>query len=257
MLQEYCRRLGIGHTEAEIRDLANTLTALPHDHPGACLLGESPDFRTKAGLADALLHPHDRAYTVPQLLDFVERCGLVFGRWVWQAPYLPQCGELARVPHSPRLAQLPLAEQYAAVELFRGTMLRHSLIAYRADRPGGGQPIRFDAGLPGPSRRWLDYVPIRLQDTISVEKRLPPGAAAVLINQNHTYTDLYLPIDEQEKQWYDQINGSRTIDSIIGGGSHQQRRCECARAFFERLWWYDQVVFDSFKESNKRGLNHD
>ena len=73
MLQDYCRRLGIGNTEKEIRDLANTLRALPQDHPLARLLGESADFRSQAGLADALLHPRDRAYTVPELFDFVER----------------------------------------------------------------------------------------------------------------------------------------------------------------------------------------
>ena len=136
MLQDYCRRLGIGNTEKEIRDLANTLRALPQDHPLARLLGESADFRSQAGLADALLHPRDRAYTVPELFDFLERAGLVFGRWVRQAPYLPQCGALAATPHASRLAMLPLPEQYAAVELFRGTMVRHNLIAYRDDHPG-------------------------------------------------------------------------------------------------------------------------
>ncbi len=93
---------------------------LPQDHPLARLLGESADFRSQAGLADALLHPRDRAYTVPELFDFLERAGLVFGRWVRQAPYLPQCGALAAAPHASRLAMLPLPEQYAAVELWRG-----------------------------------------------------------------------------------------------------------------------------------------
>ncbi len=106
MLQEYCRRLGIGRSDEEIRDLANTLMALPQGHPLAQLLGAVPDFRTKAGLADALLHPQDRAYTVPQLFDFIDRAGLTFGRWVRQAPYLPQCGDLARTPHGARLTQL-------------------------------------------------------------------------------------------------------------------------------------------------------
>ena len=69
MLQEYCRRLGIGHTDREIQDLAGTLTALPRTHPLARLLGESPDFQRKDALADALLNPHDRAYTVPQLFE--------------------------------------------------------------------------------------------------------------------------------------------------------------------------------------------
>jgi SAM-dependent methyltransferase len=80
MLQEYCRRLGIGHTEEEIQDLANMLMALPPDHPLARLLGESPDFRSKAGLADTLLHPQDRAYTVPELFHFIDQAGFISWR---------------------------------------------------------------------------------------------------------------------------------------------------------------------------------
>jgi SAM-dependent methyltransferase len=239
MLQEYCRRLGIGHSEAEIRDLAATLTALPHQHPLARLLGESPDFQRADALADALLNPRDRAYTVPQLLDLVERCGLVFGRWVRRAPYLPQCGALARTPHTSRLAQLPKAEQYAAVELFRGTLLRHSLILYRDDRPGEAQPIRFDDGC------WRGYVPLRLPEATGVRKRLPAGAAAVLINQGHTCPDLYLPIDQEEMQLLDAIDGKRTIADIARRARLPEQPGERARGFFERLWWYDQVVFDA------------
>ncbi len=242
MLQEYARRLGIGDSEEEIHELANTLMALPQDHPLARLLGESPDFRSKAGLADALLHPQDRAYTVPQIFEFIDRCGLTFGRWVRQAPYLPQCGALAKTAHSSRLAQLPEAEQYAAVELFRGTMVSHSFLAYRDDRPGERRPIQFD------DDRWLDYVPIRLPETIGVQKKLPPGAVAVLINQAHTYPDLILPVDTEENRLFDAIDGKRNIDEITQNtlpdddGSHER-----AGSFFERLWQYDQVVFDASK----------
>ena len=88
-----------------------------------------------------------------------------------------------------------MAEQYAAVELFRGTMVRHSVVAYRNDSPDGpSQSFDGDA--------WLDYVPIRMADTICVQERLPPGAATVLINRTHTYTDIYLPIDAQQKKIY-------------------------------------------------------
>ena len=55
------------------------------------------DFRNPDALADALLHPLDRAYTVPELYAWLERCGLTFGRWFEQAPYLPQCGMVAGV----------------------------------------------------------------------------------------------------------------------------------------------------------------
>lgn len=261
MLQEYCSILGLGYSDGEIRDLAATLTALPLSHPLARLLGESPDFQTRAALADALLNPRDRAYTVLQALDLVESCGLVFGRWVRQAPYLLQCGSLATTPHAARLAGLPVREQHAAVELFRGNMLRHSLIAYRDDLPGGSDLPQFtDDG-------WPAYVPIRQSDTIRIQKRLPPGAAAVLINQAHGDPDLYLSVDAAELRLYDAIDGARTIREIIRrtarpASSASSSVDEQAARLFERLYWFDQVVFDTtLANKNSRspvdpGLGH-
>jgi hypothetical protein len=241
MLQEFCRRIGIRATDKGIGELIAALRALPPGHPLENLLREAPDFQQEAALADALLHPQDRAYSVPQLFDFLQSGELTFGRWVKQAPYSPNCGVMARIPQSSRIAQLPLAEQYAAAELFRGTMVRHSLIAYRDD----SSPARRRISFAGDA--WLRYVPIRMSETICVQERLPPGAAAVLINRSHTYTDLLLPINATEKRWFDGIDGNRTIGGILETtlpSSKGQYQLE-ARTFFERLWWHDQVVFDA------------
>ena len=237
LLQDYCRRLGIGSTAAEIRELAASLRALPPDHPLGPLLRNAPDFRDEAGLADALLHPQDRAYSVPQLLEYLAAADLAFGCWVRQAAYRPQCGALASSPHQALLARLPLHEQYAAVELFRGTMVRHSVVAYRRDRPQT-PAIGFDGDA------WLGYVPLRLPDTVLVQERLPPGATAVLINKRHTYTDIYLPLNAQQKQWFDAIDGRRSIGEIVAPSAARA----AARVLFEGLWWYDQVLFDTAQQ---------
>jgi SAM-dependent methyltransferase len=235
MLQDYCRRLGVGATGPEIRDLAASLKALAPDHPLAPLLRNSPDFADRAGLADALLHPQDRSYSVPQLLDFLGRSSFVLGRWVRQAPYLPWCGAMASTPHHARLVGLPVEAQYTAIELFRGTMVRHSVVAYRHDRPAQAAPVDFDG------EAWLGYTPIRLPDTVTVRDRLPAGAAAVLINRNHTYTDLYLPIDARQERLLAAIDGERTIAEIC----HELDDQSLARTFFQQLWRWDQAVFDT------------
>jgi SAM-dependent methyltransferase len=237
MLQDYCRRLSIGYTDAELLNLAETLRALPHEHPLAHLIQQSPDFFTPAGLADALLHPQDRAYTVPELFDFLQRGGFAFGQWLRQAQYLPQCGALATTPHGSQLTQLPTLQQYAAVELLRGTMLRHSVIVYRDDQPGACHAVDFH------SDRWPSFVPLKRGDTLCVQKQLPPGTEAVLINQGHTYRDLILPLDPYEKRLFDGIDGTRSIDQIVRLLPQKPDR-KRARSLFERLWWYDHVVFD-------------
>jgi SAM-dependent methyltransferase len=240
MLQEFCRRLGIQATDQGIRELIAALASLPPGHPLGSLLREAPDFRHEAALADALLHPQDRAYSVPQLFDFIKQGGLTFDRWVKQAPYSPYCGVMNKIPQFSRLAQLPLAEQFAAVELFRGTMVRHSVVVSRNDCTAGPQ----HTGLAG--NVWLDYVPIRMPDTICVQETLPPGAAAVLINRSHAYTDLYLPIGAAEKRLFDAIDGQASVDAIMEKSlptSTRKEQRDFARTFFERLWWYDQIVF--------------
>ena len=238
MMQEYCRRLGVSATSAELRDLGATVAALPSDHPIAGVARRAKDFTQPDALADALLHPQDRAYTVPQLYTWLEGCGLSFGRWFEQAPYLPQCGAVARTPHAARLVSLPPRLQHAAVELLRGTMSKHSFIAYRDDRVGESQPISFD------DDAWRGYVPLRLPWTLCIRDRVPPGSVAVLINRAHTYPDLAFPIDAAQERLFAAIDGNRSIDQIlrmtapVGGGAH-------ARRFFEQLWQYDQIVFDA------------
>jgi SAM-dependent methyltransferase len=238
MIQEYCRLLGVGTTEAELRDLSTMLDVLSADHPIAGVVRRAKDFRNPDALADALLHPQDRAYSVPQLYAWLERCGLSFGRWFEQAPYLPQCGAMARTPHAARLASLPPSLKYAAVELLRGTMTRHSFIAYRNDHPGESQPITFEGDA------WRGYVPVRLPWTLCVRERVPASSVAVLINRAHTYPDLALPIDSAQERVFAAIDGERSISEILrdaaGAGRDEQ-----ARRFIEQLWEYDQIVFDA------------
>jgi SAM-dependent methyltransferase len=235
LIQDYARRLGISATAGEIDDLAASLKALPPDHPLAPLLRHSPDFADKAGLADALLNPRDRPYSVPQFLDFLGRAGLVFGRWVRQAPYLPWCGAIAGAPHGERLRALAPEAQFAAMELFRGTMVRHAAIAYADEAAAEGARIDFDG------EAWLGYIPVRLPDTLVVREKLPAGAAAVLINRNHTFNDLYLPIDARQLARLEAIDGRRDIAALAGS----ETDLSVCRSFLQQLWRWDQVVFDT------------
>jgi SAM-dependent methyltransferase len=250
MLQEFCKRIGLRASETEIPALIEALRLLPTGHPLETLLRQAPDFGREASLADALLHPHDRAYSVPQLFDFLDRARLTFGRWIRQAPYSVQCGVVAKIPQSNRMAQLSLLEQYAAIELFRGTMARHSVVAYRNHEDGSAQRVSFAGDA------WLDYVPVRMPDTICVQDRLPPEAAAVLINQTHTYKDLFLSLGSTEKKLFDAIDGHQSIGSILERTLFSQNRTaafDFANSFFKCLWWHDLVVFDIHdKQPNKK-----
>jgi SAM-dependent methyltransferase len=239
MMQEYCRLLGISASMEDLQGLEGTLDALPANHPISGVLRQAMELRRPEAVADALLHPQDRAYTVPELHAWLDRCGMSFGRWIEQAPYLAQCGLVARSPHAARLASLPSRLQHAAVELFRGTMVTHSFIAYRDDRSDESQPINF--GHDG----WYDYVPIPLPWTVCVRERLPPGSVAVLINRAHKFTDLILTLDAFEDRLLGAVDGNRTVAEILDIVVQNEAGARRALDFFERLWHYDQVVFDA------------
>jgi SAM-dependent methyltransferase len=235
MFQEYCRTVGIDTSPQELSDLLETQRLLPQPHPLVLMFRGANNARDAGSLIDAVLNPRDRTYSVPQLYDFLERNEMSFGRWYWQAPY-SVCGNVARTPHAARLAALPERDRYKAVELWRGLIGNHDFIAYRNDAPDDGLHVRFD------DDRYLKYVPICRLWTMCVQDRLPPGAAAVLVNQTHMFPDTHVVLDALEKQIYEAIDSRRTIGAIVESVPDSSRR---ARDFFQKLWTYDQVVFDT------------
>ena len=246
MLQEFCRRVGVGVDDTGIRDLIRALELLPSGHPLQSILTQAPELRDEAGIADALLHPQDRAYSVSQLFELIEKAGLTFGRWLRQAPYSIHCGVMAAIPQAGAIARLPLSEQYSAIELFRGTMIRHSAVVYRNDCADGVKS-------PGSSEGWGDYVPIRMSDTLCIQDRVPPGAAGILINRTHTSKDLFVVIDAAEKKLFEAIDGRRTIRDIVESTLPSGRSYfDEAPNFFDQLWWHDQVVFDTSRTGQIR-----
>jgi len=248
MLQDYCRRLAIGTSDREINDLIAVLKALPQQHPLAALLRRSRDAGNADALADALLNPRDRSYSVPQLFNLIEAHGLAFERWYRQAPYLPECGAIAATPHTPQLRALPKCEQYAAMELWRGSFASHSVIVSLREARDASTRVGFDDSY------WPHYVPVRLPGTLCVQERLPAGAAGVLLSRYHTSPDLVLVIDAQDKRMLDEIDGRVSIAEIVERtGGHEQ--LSPARAFFEKLFWYDQVVFDASRARLTRRLS--
>jgi len=238
LLQEYCRKLGVGTSEQDIRDLTLVMQELPEHHPLLSMMRGSRQSLQADVLVDAVLNPRDKTYSVPQLFDFLERNDLRMQRWYWQAAYSPQCGAIAATPHASRLAALPEREQYAAMELWRGLIVNHDFVAHRSDANNDARQVRFD------DERYLRYVPIRRAWTMCMQDKLPAGIAGALLNQTHLFSDLYLFIDAREKQMFEAIDGRRNIAEIVGE-TNDKEASRLAREFFEQLGRNDQVVFNT------------
>jgi hypothetical protein len=57
-----------------------------------------------------------------------------------------------------------------------------------------------------------------------------------------------MPINSTEKLLFDAIDGKCSIGDIVERtlpSAQKTSHLDMALAFFERLWWYDQVVFDA------------
>ena len=238
MIQDYCRKLGVGTSQQEIDDLRGVLSTLSQYHPLVLMMRGSRDGLNAEHLVDAVLNPRDRTYTVPQLFDFIERNDLLLTRWYWQAPYSPFCGVISKTPHAARLAALAERDQYAQMELWRGLIVNHDIVVHPGDVDKDSLKVRFD------DERYLRYVPVRRAWTTCVENDLPPGAAGVLLNQTNLFPDIFLPVNALEKGMYEAIDGRRSISGILEE-VNEKKASAVARSFFEKLWWYDQTVFDT------------
>lgn len=232
IVQDYCRRLDVTPDAVEITDLVATLRELPAGHPISRLLRETRDFLDDDALADALLNPRERSYDVPGFLDLVDGAGLRFGRWSQQAPYRSDCGSISETPHAARIAALPEADGYAAVELARGTIDRHTAILFDADDDTSGR-LDFDAAHA--------FVPLTVPTAIAVDdpERLPPGVAAALLNRAHPASDLVLFVTSAELAAFRAIDGRRTLRDLAAGPGVD------IVSFVRRLWRHDLVVIDA------------
>jgi len=115
-------------------------------------------------------------------------------------------------------------------------MKHHTFVAHHRDLENDELKVGFD------DERYLHYVPFRLPWTRCIQENLPPESAGALVNTAHQFQDLFLLIDAKEKQMYEAMDGRRTITEIVHTMEGSPRR---ARDFFQKLWWYDQVVFDT------------
>lgn len=229
MMREFSSRLGVQTSPREIEELVQTLKELPLGHPMSHVLRETPDFRDPDALADALLNPRETSYTVPELFDLLTDGGLRFARWVRHGPYRPQCGIMSRLPHGERVAALEEVDQFAAMELFRGTMVRHSLIAHRDDSPLPASPIGWSG------EAWQTYVPLVPATVIVVRDRVPPGMAAAVINRAHVDRDLVSFLDAEELAVFGAIDNRSAMGELPG----------VTPELFERLWLHDLVLIDA------------
>ena len=219
--------------ETSIAELQTVLKSMAPDHPLQIFARHTDDLKYTAGVADALLNPQDRAYTVPQVYAWLESCGVRMKRWFLQAPYTPNSSMLRRNTHLQKLSALSKPEQHAAMELYRGTLLMHRFIACRDDCAGSDEidfqdpqwPLWVPSLFPGAQQR-------PLADTAKIELQLwHPG---------HSYPDCALNMNAEAAALWRLIDGTRNISELAAAAQCQDETF--VNSVFSALWDHDQVL---------------
>ena len=155
MVQDALRRLRVPQTTEGVTFARHLLEQLPDHHYVRWYLSGAAELKHDAALVDTFLHPQDRAYTVPQLLEFLARNGLALQGWIDNGNYFPDAALAGFEPEiRDAVAALPESDQWAvsrdADAMGRNARLRGPAGAGVIAWPRAGLRCR-GLGPPGPS----------------------------------------------------------------------------------------------------------
>lgn len=202
LLQDVFRRLKLQQTPDGIAAVKEFLASLPDDHYAQNLIRISTDVAHDAGLVDLFLHPQDRAYNVPQVLDFVANGGLQFQCWSDNKLYYPDVLEKLTPNSRALLGALPEHEQWAVVENLHLKIGHQIFIVRRADEQS--QQLSFSGA------DWPHYYPqhhpmLRVREPSSIN---PPKPATV-------HRMGVFELDPLSAYLYSEAKGNKTIRETV------------------------------------------
>lgn len=236
LVQDILRRLGAGPDAEGVRIARELLKSVPSYHYLISTTGKLPNDLTDdvgdAGLVDMLLHPQDRAYSVPEIMAFVEAAGLIFFGWNDNALYCADrflSGEMLE-----RVLVLPAAEQWAIIDNLAALNSRHDFFVRK---PQSSRFLtRFDTD------DCLSYVPL-----IRAGTRLAGDANALILTRASPHGEVTSPISRAEALLLERADGNRSLSEIL---SHSvfarlepEQRTSFARDACERMWRSGHLLF--------------
>jgi SAM-dependent methyltransferase len=223
LLQDAFRRLGVESDEAGVRFVRDVLKGLPKEHYAHLMTG----FRgADADIIDTFLHPQDRAYSVPEVLDFVDRADLAFMGWQDNGLYYPDRYVARDTDLQCALARVPGREQWAIIENLSIAMLKHDFLACRRDRDARDYQIDFTEA------DWTRYIPVRhpgMQVHALADGRTKAlrAGAEVMLNKIGAFL-------------LAQVDGKGSIRQILDhpsfASNSEDDRIAHGREFFSRMW---------------------
>jgi SAM-dependent methyltransferase len=226
MLQDAFRRIGIDQSSQGVAQVRSILSELPARHYAQDYIRAATELKHDAAVVDTFLHPQDRAYTVPQLLELVETAGLAFQNWIDNYPYWRNGAWGPDSAIAAAVDPLPPREHWAAVEMLRQAAGMHAFTL----RHGESEVPAVDFDVED----WRRFIP----HPAPALTRTGPG-----LFSRGAYE---LRCSELEQFVLDGADGTRTIAEIVEvpalGEIPAAERDEFARRYFEHLWKLGHVM---------------
>ncbi|HEV2594352.1 MAG TPA: methyltransferase domain-containing protein [Sphingomicrobium sp.] len=226
MLQDAFRRMHIAQSPEGVDRVRRIISDLPSRHYANDYIRAAHELKDDAAIVDTFLHPQDRAFTVPQLLDLVEGAGLAFQGWIdnhnyWRNAFWGPDSAIADAVDG-----LRPREHWAAVELLSQMAGTHTFVARHSDSDVAD--VDFN------SSEWRGFVPHHAPGL----SRKGPGF--------FVRGPYELRCTELEQFVLDGADGNRTIGDIIDVPALEEipsaQRDEFGRRYFEHLWKLGHVM---------------
>ncbi len=236
MVQDALRRLRVPQTTEGVTFARHLLEQLPDHHYVRWYLSGAAELKHDAALVDTFLHPQDRAYTVPQLLEFLARNGLALQGWIDNGNYFPDAALAGFEPEiRDAVAALPESEQWAVVEMLTLWVGMHVCVARPALASSHGHAQDFGAG---------DWDLQVAHWTPGLERLRAPGPGLPAQYRRGRNT---MDLGAIEAALLDAADGTRTLRELLAMPLLAQippaERTLRGRRFFERLWRMGHLMF--------------
>ncbi|MBA3653451.1 MAG: class I SAM-dependent methyltransferase [Actinobacteria bacterium] len=250
MLQEVLRLLRSRQDADGLAMVQHLLDTVPYWHPAQGYVEIAPDLGYDAGLVDTFLHPSDRAYTVPQVLQFAQDNGLAFQGWLDSVYYSLS----ARIPADDdifrqRAERLDKADQWKLCELVWQSPSAHRFLLCHVDRPASDYTLDFSGDT------WLEYVPSLRPPIHVIFRQLlrshsisdePASATGMIERSSHS-----VELSAFGTALLDLVDAATPIRRMLSdtsslaanAGWTTAEHVQAARRFFEQMAEWDHLQF--------------
>lgn len=223
----------------KIRNAREVLRNLPEQHwfnAGQRILSAYNDLDNDAGTFDLLLHTQDRAYSILEVHDWLERCGMKLasepGTYHRQLHYLPQTF-LKDAALLEKIGKYPLKQQQAIGEALSGELGKHEFYATPHGAADTVARLTDDGMIPWPG---IGHILPFSQLADVAEKH--NDAVTVTLNQFPDKPRISLPKGAFVASLLRAIDGTRTVSQIVSEVAKNQANAspDAIMSDFEKLF---------------------